>query len=265
MKKSVFWLSAGIGIVLLSAIVAVGWLLGTTEGARFLLATSAESAGARLEIGKVEGRLLDELRLEQTAVATPLFSLKIKSLRLRWNPVMLLTGNFAVQSLDLRGVAIQDNRPKKEEPLDLSWPTLSGTVTHLNGWISYLTLHDLSYRRNASEPVIISEMTGRVDWHGGQAALTKLFLRTPTGTVTGDAGISFREPLLNLFATVTPKEPVAGFSRLLVQAELAPGKGTDQASGRIRAVAASRKNRTIHFSTNIGIARYFPSVKRTCP
>ncbi len=254
MKKSVFWLGACIGIALLSAIVAAGWLLGTTEGARFLLAKTAESAGARLEIGNLEGRLLDELRLEKATVATPLFSLKIKSLRLHWNPGMLLTGNFAVQSLDLRGVDIQDNRPKKEEPLDLSWPTLSGTVIRLNGWISSLTLHDLSYRRNASEPVIVSEMTGRVDWHGGQAAFTKLFLRTPTGTVTGDAGISFRKPLLNLFATVIPKEPVAGFSRLLVLAELSPGKGTDQASGRIQAVAATLKHRTIHFSTDIGIA-----------
>ena len=254
MKKVYFSLGAVVGIILLAAIVAAGWILGTTEGARFVLAKAAESADVRLEIGRLEGRLLDELRLEQAAIATPLVSIRVKTLRLLWNPGMLLTGNLAIQSLDLRGVEIQDKRPKKDEPLDLSWPILSGPTIRLNGWISSLTLQDLSYQRNAEEPVLVSEMTGRVDIHRGQVALTKLILRTPTGTLTGDAGISFRKPLLNLFATVTPKEPVAGFSRLLVHAELAPGKGSDQTAGRIWAVAAARENRMLNVSANIGIS-----------
>ncbi len=255
MKKVAFWLGSLIAIVLLAAIVAAGWLLGTTEGARFLLTKAAESANAHIQIGSLEGRLLDELRLEQADVSTPLFSVTVKALRLRWNPGMLLTGNLAVQSLDLRGVDIRDDRPAEEKPLDLSWPTLSGTALRLNGWISHLTLQDFSYRKNASEPLIVTEMTGRVDWHGGQVALTKLFLRTPAGTLKGDAGISFRKPLLNLFATITPKEPVAGFSRLLVHAGLNPGKGTEQASGQIQVVAATTDNRALHFATEIGIAR----------
>ncbi|MRR59030.1 MAG: hypothetical protein EG824_12580 [Deltaproteobacteria bacterium] len=259
MKKVFFSLGALVGIILLAAIVAAGWILGTTEGARFLLAKAAESANVRLEIGRLEGRLLDELRLEQAAVAMPLVSIRVKSLRLQWNPVMLLTGNLAVQNLDLRGVEIQDKRPKKDEPLNLSWPILSGPTIRLNGWITSLTLHDLSYRRNSEEPVLVSEMTGRVDIHRGQLALTKLLLRTPAGTLTGDAGISFRKPLLNLFATVTPKQSVAGFSRLLVHAELAPGKGRDQTAGRIWAVAVAQKNRTLNVSANIGLS---PTVLR---
>ncbi len=254
MKKIAIWLGAVLGIILLTAIAATGWLLGTTEGARFLLVTGAESAGARLQIGQLEGRLLDELRLEDAAVEVPLFSVRVKSLRLQWNPVMLLAGNLAVRSLDLRGVNIHDTRPQKKKPLDLSWPTLSGPATRLNGWISSLTLRDLSYRQDDAEPTIVSELTGRVDWHAGQAALTRLAIRTPGGTVKGDAGISFRKPLLNLFATVTPREPVAGFSRLLVNAEIVPGKGAEQAAGRIRAVAATTENRSLHFSTDVGIS-----------
>lgn len=255
MKKTLVWLGALFAIFLLATAIASGWLLGTTAGARFLLERAAQSAGARLEIGKLEGRLLDGLHLEQTRVATPLIAIKARSLRLQWQPGMLLIGNLAVKSLDLRGVAIQDRRPKKAEPLDLSWPTLPGSALRLNGWISSLSLHDLSYRRNAEEPLIISEMTGRVDFHGGQVAVTRLLLRAPAGTLTGDAGISFQKPLLNFFATVTPKVPVAGFSRLLVHTELAPGKAPDQAVGRIRAMAAAAKNRTIHLSAAVGIAR----------
>ncbi|MGA7826239.1 MAG: translocation/assembly module TamB domain-containing protein [Geobacteraceae bacterium] len=255
MKKLTLWLGACIGIILLAAIAAAGWLLGTTAGARFLLVKSAQSAGAHLVIGKLNGRLLDELSLEQTTVTTPHFSAKIRSLRLHWQPGMLLTGNIAVQNLDLRGVDIRDYRPQTEKPLELAWPTLSGAATRVNGWISSCTLHDFSYRRNASKALIVSEMNGRIDIHGGQAAFTKVVVRTPTGTMTGDAGISFRKPLLNLFSTVTPKNPVGGFSRLFIRAELAPGKGTEQAFGRIRAVAASIQNHSIRFSADVGIAR----------
>ena len=255
MKKTAVWLGALFGIILLTTAIATGWLLGTTEGARFLLEKAAESAGARLEIGKLEGRLLDELRLEQTSVATPLIAIEAHSLHLQWQPGMLLIGNLAVESLDLRGVTIRDLRPKKDEPLDLSWPKLPGSALRLNGRISSLTLHDFSYRRNSDEPLIISELSGRVDIRGGQAAVTKLMLRAPAGTVSGDAGIGFRKPFLNLFATVTPKEPLAGFSRLLVHTELAPGKAPDQASGRIWAMAASAEKRTINVSAAVAVAR----------
>jgi translocation and assembly module TamB len=254
MKKVAIWLGAVLGIILLAAIAATGWLLGTTEGARFLLLKGAESADINLQIGRLEGRLLDVLRLEDATVEIPHLSLRIKSLRLQWNPAMLLAGNLAVKSLDLRGMDIRDTRPRSDKPVDLSWPTLSGPAIRLNGWISSLTLRDLSYRQDAAEPTLVSELTGQVDWHGGQAALTRLVIRTPAGTVAGDAGISFRKPLLNLFATVTPREPVAGFSRLLINAEIASAKGTEQAAGRIRAMAATTENRSFHFSTDVGIS-----------
>jgi len=254
MKRVAFWLAALFGIILLTAIAATGWLLGTTEGARFVLEKAAQSANARLEIGQLQGRLLDELRLENTAVEVPLFSVRARSLRLKWNPTLLLAGNLAITTLDLRGVRINDNRPAEEKPLDLSWPILSGPAVRLNGWISSLSLHDLAYQRNTAEPAIISAMTGRIDWHGGQAALTKLVLRTPAGTLTGDAGISFRKPVLNLFATVVPRKPIAGFSRLLVHAELAQGDKPEQASGRIRAVANAEENRTLLVAADVGIA-----------
>lgn len=255
MRKAAFWISALCSIALLAVLFSAYWLLGTSDGARFFLTRTAQSAGVRLEIVKLEGRLLGELHLEQTSCTTRLISLKIRSLRLHLQPGMLLVGTFAIKNLDLQGVVIQDNRPETEKPLDLTWPTLPGVAGRLNGWISKFTVRDFSYRRSTAKAVTITEMTGRLDLHGGQAALTRLTLRTPAGTVTGDAGISFRKPLLNLFATMTPKTPIGGFSRLLVRTELDPGRGPEQASGQIWTMASSPKNRTINLSATIGIAR----------
>ncbi|HOP40184.1 MAG TPA: hypothetical protein PLI53_04000, partial [Geobacteraceae bacterium] len=254
MKRLTLLLGAVIGFVLLTTLAVAGWLVGTTGGARFLLEKVADGTGARLRIGRIEGRLLDELRLEQTAVKHPLLSVRVESLHLGWNPVMLLTGNLAIKNLELRGVAIRDLRPPVDKPIDLSWPKLSGPALRMNGWISSLDLRDLSYQRGSTGPNVFSEITGRVDWHGGRAALTRLVIKTPDGAVKGDAGISFRKPFLDLFVTITPAKQTAGISRLLVHAELAPGKGAEQATGTIRAMAMVTGQRTLQMSTAIGIA-----------
>lgn len=254
MKRLTLLLGAFIGLALLTALVAAGWLVGTTGGARFLLETAAKSTGARLRIGRIEGRLLDELRLEQTTVATPTLSLRTGSLRINWKPAMLLAGNLAIKNLDLRDVEIKDYRPPVDKPIDLAWPKLSGPALRMNGWISSLTLSNLCYQRAAGEPAVLSELRGRVDWHGGRAALTRLTIKAPEGMITGDAGISFRQPFLDLFATVTPATESAGFSSLLVHAELSPGKGAEQATGSIRALARVAGQHTLQLSTAVGLA-----------
>lgn len=261
MKRLTLLLGAFTAFVLLTSLVVAGWLVGTTGGARFLLMKAAESSGASLRFTRIEGRLLDELRLEQTTIATGSLSLRAGALRLTWNPVLLLTGNLAIKKLDLRDVEIRDLRPPVEKPIDLTWPKISGPALRMNGWISSLNLRNLSYRQGSGKPTVISEINGRADWHGGRAALTRLTIKTPEGTVTGDAGISFRQPFLDLFATVTPATESAGFSRLLIHAELSPGKGAEQASGSIRALATVTGHHTLQLSTAIGLTEKTLSIR----
>ena len=48
----------------------MAWLLTTTEGAQWLLATASRRSGIRMSTRQVEGRLLDHLRLTGVHLAT---------------------------------------------------------------------------------------------------------------------------------------------------------------------------------------------------
>jgi translocation and assembly module TamB len=231
-----------------------GWLLGTPDGARCLLDAAAAVFTTRLKIGHLEGRLLDGLRLKNVILSRSGITISIRALQLYGDPLPLITGNLSVERLHARGVDIRDNRPEKTEPTDLSWPILPAPIARLSGRIESFDLRDLSYRRSGQSPVLISRISSRIDLHGGRAALTGLTLASPDGSAVGVAGVSFREPYLNLFITVTPSRPAAGFDRILLHCSLDPARGEEQASGTIRAVVAG-KERRVELSTGVGLTQ----------
>jgi translocation and assembly module TamB len=255
MSKVILRVSFAVLVLLFLGVVALsGWLLATPEGARRLLDTSASAANARLEIGRLDGRFLDGLRLENATLHASGITLRVKALHLDWNPLPLLIGNLSVEMLHARGMEIRDDRPESTEPTDLSWPTLSGPLARLSGRIGSLDVRDVTYRRLNGRPMVFSRISSRIDLRLGRVALTGLSLDSPRGRAEGAAGISFREPYLNLFATVTPSQPAAGFDRILLHCALEAGRGEEHTSGTIRAVAMEKKRR-IGLSTGVGLTR----------
>lgn len=256
MRKALLYSVPILAVFLLSAIIALtGWLLGTPEGARWLVGRAARTAGVRLEIGGMEGTLWRGLRLSGVTLESPPMTIRIREMGFGWRPLVLLTGNIAIDRLDTSGVDILDRSPESREPVDLSWPIISGPAARLNGWISDLTLRELVYRRNGGEPLTLTSLTGRLDWRGGRSALTNLDLSSPQGRITGNAGISFRKPELDLFATVSPTQPMAGVSRLLLLCRITPEGGKEQATGTIRAVAVGASKRRFDLSARVGLSR----------
>lgn len=256
MRRALLYGVPALAALLLAAVIALGgWLFGTTGGARWLLDRAAQSAGARLRLAGMEGTLWHGLRLTGIELDSPATAVRVRELGFGWQPVALLTGNIALDRLDASGVEILDRRPESKEPTDLSWPAVSGPAARLNGWITALSLSDLVYRRNGGEPLSLTRLTGRLDWRGGRSALTGLAISSPRGKLTGTVGLSFREPRLDLYATVLPAAPVAGISRLLILCRIAPERGKEQASGTLRAVAMAAPQRRFDLSAGIGISR----------
>jgi translocation and assembly module TamB len=245
---------AVLALLLFGVIGGAGWLLGTPEGARRLLDTVAAAADARLEIGRLEGRLLDGLDLENATLRVSGITVRVTALRFDWNPLPLLFGNLSVEKLHARGVEISDDRPESTEPTDLSWPALSGPMARLSGRIGSLDVRNITYRPLNGTPTVFNRISSRVDMRHGRVALTGLSLESADGHAAGAAGISLREPHLNLFATVIPARPVAGFKRILLNCVLDPGRGDEQASGTLRAVAAG-KERRMELSTGVGLTQ----------
>lgn len=264
MRKILLYGALSLAALIPIALIGIaGWLLGTPEGARLVLDAAAKQADARLEIRRLEGTLRSGLRLKGVTVRKSGVTIRANQLGFDWQPLMLLTGNLAVERLDAKGVDILDERPVSTTPVDLGWPVISGPAAHLNGWITSLAVKDLFYRRAPGNPLAVSRLSARLDWRGGRAAITGLDISSPGGRITGATGISFREPVLNLFATVVPARPQAGFSRLLLLCELTPGRGKEHAAGTLRATAITISNRRFDLSTLFTLSRDAVAVKET--
>jgi translocation and assembly module TamB len=243
-----------LAIIILGVTGVAGWLLATPEGGRRLLETAASMAGARLEIGRMEGRLLDGLRLQDTTLRASEMTITAGLLILDWNPLPLLIGDLSVEKLHARRVDIVDNRPESEEPTDLSWPVISGPLARVNGRVGDLDITGFTYEKSREKPFSLNRVSCRADLRAGRLAVTRLIIGAPEGVASGAAGVSFREPRLNLFATVKPSSPAAGFERFLVHAALRPGRGDEQAAGNIHAVAAG-KERKVELSSGAALTR----------
>ncbi len=92
-------------------------LLASTAGTRWLLQTMAEltkSADFSLQIGEINGTLLDELQLREVRLRAAGSALDIETLALRWHPAALLARRLHVQALEFGGVRVQPPPPGPE-------------------------------------------------------------------------------------------------------------------------------------------------------
>lgn len=92
-------------------------LLASTAGTRWLLQTMAEltkSADFSLQIGEINGTLLDELQLREVRLRAAGSALDIETLALRWHPAALLARRLHVQALEFGGVRVQLPPPGPE-------------------------------------------------------------------------------------------------------------------------------------------------------
>jgi len=132
-------------IILLILFATFIWLLGTSAGARFLLAIVAHHYSVTLNIEKAEGNLWDDLRLEGLRISREDISLEAETFVLRWQPVKLLTEkNLFIEQLDLTG---RDMRLSAEGNLNeriafrVDIQDLSGIIEnsggsiHSGGWV----------------------------------------------------------------------------------------------------------------------------------
>ena len=255
MKRAILYGAlVAFAILILGVAGVAGWLLATPEGGKRFLETVASIAGARLEIGRMEGRLLDGLRLEDITLHASEMTITSGFLILDWDPLPLLIGDLSVKKLHARTIEIVDNRPESKAPTDLSWPVISGPLARVNSRVSDLDITGITYNKPGKKPFSLNRVSCRADLWGGRLAITRLIIGAPYALVSGAAGVSFREPRLNLFATVKPSSPAAGFERFLVHAALQPGRGDEQAAGDIHAVAAGKESK-VELSSGAALSR----------
>ncbi|WP_298273478.1 translocation/assembly module TamB domain-containing protein [Geobacter sp.] len=249
----------GLTAALLALLVAGGWGLrwvtGTPQGARWLLATVSRLTPLTITAREVEGQAGSDLRLAGMRIAWKDGSLEAETLRLRWQWLLLLSGEVAVKELALEGVRVQDNTPPTGRPPDLGWPRAGGLAARLDGWVDRLRIERLSYRRRTEPPVTVTRLTASLAWHDRFLTVARAAVDTPGGSAAGSVVAGFDRPLFRTDLTAVPAQAVSGFDRFTLRARLLPGRSPEQAAGKVALTAAAGKERRIDLTGEAGVTR----------
>jgi len=116
MKKRLYWVFAtllGFVLVLITTVIV---LLGTETGLRWALRQTAQIAPELLEIGALEGHLLDRLQVQKMQLNLPTMRLRVDELVLEWQPSALLRREFHLSLLKIDAVTIEAVDLAQEPP-----------------------------------------------------------------------------------------------------------------------------------------------------
>ena len=258
MVKRLILLLSTLLLLGLGTLTAAGlWVLRTPQGARWLLETGARAGGAQLAIDRVEGRLIDDLRLWRVRVRRRETGATFDRLRLRWRPGRLLRGELAVAELALEGGDITTGpaSPAGEaKPAEFAWPRLSGWALKIDGAIEKLRLKEIAIHSAGGEVRKLDDLTARLGWDEGVLEVSGLDAASEGFRLRGDASAGFVRPLLRLELGLDLPEAAADLDRLQLTAKLAEG---DDAllSGPVVLQGAKAAERLFDFNSQIALGR----------
>lgn len=238
MKRFAAYLIAILALALLAAgAFTARWLLETPEGARWLLAAVSRFTPLTITAREIKGSAGRDLRLRGVRVTWPKGYLDAERLRLRWQPLLLLSGTLAVKELSLDGAMIQDNSPPSTTAPDLSWPTVTGIPARMDGYLDSLRITKLSYRSRSGPLQDLGDMAAAVTWHDRTLAIGRLSAKNSFGTITGLVTAGFERPALRADLTTALADPAAGFRRFTLATRLTPARAPEQMAGPITVTA----------------------------
>ncbi|TCS38459.1 autotransporter secretion inner membrane protein TamB [Paucimonas lemoignei] len=131
-RRSRAWLISA--IVILALLALLGWLGGTTGGARTVLSVAASITGGKLQAQGIAGRLIGPLQARQLRLQGTGMDTELQDVRLDWRPQALFQGHLHVTSLRVGTILLRQRIGQPSEPAsmpaDLSLP-LKLTVERL--------------------------------------------------------------------------------------------------------------------------------------
>ena len=250
-KRSLF---AALVIVLAATVIsACVWVVATTQGSRWLLESVASLGGIRFSAQRIEGRIIDRLRLTKVRVDLEQQHLELDTLELRWKPSLLLAGTVAIQELVVNGVRIQDNTPLDNKPPNLVWPRVSKKAQLFDGRIARLLVTDLSYRRLRDQPVLVTSIAGSVTWQDGTLSISDLRALAPSGHIYGSLSTGFKQPFLTADLGIDLAHPVAEMNRFSLKAGRSSGPGPEPFVGNITIAGGSGTRQLLEISGDVGM------------
>ncbi|APG28001.1 hypothetical protein A7E78_09215 [Syntrophotalea acetylenivorans] len=253
-----YWKYALAGLLLVVCLtVATGyWLLATTSGARWVSAELVRRSSLPLIVGQIEGRLCDDLRLQEVQVEWPDGSLAIESLQVVWRPTALLRGKLLITAASVQGVVLHTvaGEAPPAEPgkvLSLNWPERPDWLKWLRVELRQLHLAAAQWRRPEQPPLVLERFTGRLRWTGRRLKLTALELIAPQGTLKAGLEADWLRPRVTLDAAVKMADLAGDEARLQLSLQVKPGAAAESLQGQLQLTAVSAPTGKLTLSSGL--------------
>ena len=211
--------------LLLAGGVGLEWLLEHPDGLRWLFGAVSRRGKITISARNIQGGITDALRLEGVTVRWDTGQLTLEEIRLRWQPLLLLSGTLAVREMTLRGVDIRDDAPPRSGGPELTWPRLSGIASRLDGAIDMLDITDLVFRSGSSPPLRLARAGGRVTLRQSRLFINDLTAESAQGRLRGGGVIGLGTPRLTATLAVEPARKPGGYTRYLLRTAFLEGAG----------------------------------------
>lgn len=242
-----------VSVVLAGLVFALGWLLGTSSGARFLLEAVCRLSPVKINVQKIDGRIIDKLILHQTVLKSSQVEVRLDRLLIRWQPAYLLAGRITFQELDIGHVYVQDDRPESKAPPDLTFPKIYGLLTMVEVEIKSFRVAQLAYQRLNRAHLALENLSARASWDRGILRLKHFGLKTIKGHGEGTGELSFLTPALNFNLTFSPKESMLGLDQLSLNLNLRSGKSPKGMMGPLTMIGKSSSVERLRLTGNLGV------------
>lgn len=244
-------------LITVAALLAGGiwWLVSTEEGARFAFAFLSRSAGITLRADEISGSLARGLDLGGLRISGEHFRSSVGRARLRLRPLAILGGKLTIDELVLRRVNIEDSRPEKKEPLDLSWPTPPSSLRWLALSVDLLEIRELSYRRQDRTRLEAADISGRLLWSWGALTIEDLVIRSDSIKIKGELRAGLRVPSLKADISAEMPEGYGGIEKVSLRTDLKKAaRSGEQVAGDF-SVLALYDGETAEMGGRIGVTR----------
>ncbi|MDY7093356.1 MAG: translocation/assembly module TamB domain-containing protein [Acidobacteriota bacterium] len=160
-----------LGLVVLVAGLALGWLLGTSSGARWLFAQSGTLIPGKVTVGSLQGPIRGPLVLEELRYSTDTLTLTAQRVELEWRLRELLAKRLDITRLYARGIEIT-TVDEDEEPSPLPDVRLPINIIVRDAVVESLTV-------SGEPPVIIDRIELETTAAGSEVVVDRLEVMSP--------------------------------------------------------------------------------------
>jgi|HigsolmetaAR202D_1030399.scaffolds.fasta_scaffold01949_2 translocation and assembly module TamB len=177
------WVGIALLAIVLIAVAAVAWAVGTNAGARWVVARAQGFLGEALQVERVEGALAGPLTLTNVAYRDPAIGVDVAAeyVHLDLAFLKLLGMTVHVVTAELRGVDVhltEPTEPQPEPPVEKQPFTLEAPIDIV---VERFVLNDLAVINREQPVVTIDSATFIGQWIGSAIAIRQLDVQSPDG------------------------------------------------------------------------------------